>query len=83
MITMTTMKTILLRLFYCSARDTVVVKPIVHPYLVVVLAGCQEFILSTIKHHKLSLFGHVCPNDTLFKARLQRESKVGVAEQVT
>ena len=30
-------------------------------------AGCQELLLSTVRHNKLSWFGHVCRHDTLQK----------------
>ena len=34
---------------------------------VAILAGPQELLLSTVQHHKLSWFGHVCRHDTLPK----------------
>ena len=37
-----------------------------------ILGRHQELLLSTVKHHKLSWFGHVCHCDTLQKIILQR-----------
>ena len=36
-----------------------------------ILAGPQEFLLSTVKRRKLSWLGHVCRHDTLPKIILQ------------
>ena len=44
---------------------------------VIILAGRQELLLSTVKHRKLSRFSHVCRHDTLPKVILQ-EVKDGI-----
>ena len=42
-----------------------------------VLAGRQEFLLSTVKRRKISWFGHVCKYDMLPKTKLQTTVKGG------
>ena len=42
---------------------------------VTILAGPQEFLLSTVKHRKLSWFGHVCRHDILPKIILDGASQ--------